>query len=632
MRGLQNQLAESRHDGWRREKGRLSMRVRPVLLLAVAVAFVAGGCTNEPAGHVGGKATTEPPPDVSETLTSTSTPLPPGGLLESGTYTLDKTTVPSENSQGFDSVRITFTVPSGWEAWDLGILTPGETEGVTFWNVSTVPADPCHWQRGGPKVGPTVDDLATALANQSRRHATTPRDVTLAGYAGKHLTLTVPAHIEYGLDEFPSCDQGYFVSWDAPPSSAFGRYHQGPGQVDELWILDVRGFRLVVDASYWRDTPTRDRAEIHRIVKSVRIEPPLPEVIRVSGGALVAVDPDTGQSRTLVEASKVGSAAWSANGRWVAYTDNDSLVWELRRRAGLWVMRSSGKGEPRRVTATPSLWAWSPTGAQLAVIHALNHGHELILIDPSTGRRNDLGYAPGEYEVMAWSPDGTRIATGMYRGPSVYSIDVKSGDRSLLVRLPAHIAGIGGIEWSRDGTHLAIVGDHALYLANADGSGLRRLDGSVDTGWLLTPHPDPSDFMAWSPDGTELAYEDFEGRDERQTRIWTVSADGSDRSLVASHSNPVCTRGIQDPPQCWQGFGAPWGTGRGIAWSPDGSQIAFDVELDAVEPGNFAYQDRGATRMGYFVVNANGTSDPSHLDELTYLSWRGGWYYAYVFH
>jgi Tol biopolymer transport system component len=614
------------------------MRIRPVLLLAVAAALVAG-CTNEPAGHVGGKATTEPPPDVGETLTSTSAPLPPGGLLEPGTYTLDRTTVPPANSPGFDSVRVTFTVPSGWEAWDLGVLTPGETEGVTFWNVSTVPADPCHWQRGGPQVGPTVDDLATALANQSRRHATTPRDVTLAGYAGKHLTLTVPAHIEYGLDEFSSCDQGYFVSWDETPSSSFERYHQGPGQVDELWILDVRGFRLVVDASYWRDTPTRDRAEIHRIVKSVRIELPMPEVIRVSGGALVAVDPNTGQSRTLVDAGKVGTAAWSTNGKWVAYTGDDSVVWELRKGpVGLWVMRSSGKGEPRRVTTEPWLWAWSPTGAQLAVIRPSTNGHganylsnvprELILIDPSTGRETDLGGAPGadSDSVMAWSPDGTRVVYYGRLGRSVYSVDVRSGDRSLLVRLPAQTTQIHGIEWSPDGAHLAIVGD-GLYLANADGSGLRRLDRSVDTGWLLSSHPDPSDFMAWSPDGTELAYEDFEGRDERQTRIWTVSADGSDRSLIASHGNPVCARGIQDPPQCWQGFGAPWGTGRGIAWSPDGSQIAFDVELD----GKFSSQD-GTTRMGYFVVNADGTTDPSHLDELTYLSWRGGWYYAYVFH
>jgi hypothetical protein len=253
----------------RRQRRRLRNRklsaIGLVAGIGIAAAVVVTSLSGPPSrSHPAGLPTGTP--------TSTSTPLPAAGLLKPGTYTLDRTTVPPANSPGFDSIRITFSVPSGWDAWDLGILTPGETEGVTFWKVSTVPADPCHWQRGGPKVGPTVDDLATALANQSRRHATTPRDVTLAGYAGKHLTLTVPAHIEYGLDEFSSCDQGYFVSWNEPPSSAFERYHQGPGQVDELWILDIHGFRLVIDATYWLNTPAQDLAEIHRIVKSVRIE------------------------------------------------------------------------------------------------------------------------------------------------------------------------------------------------------------------------------------------------------------------------------------------------------------------------------------------------------------------------
>lgn len=255
------------------------MRGRIPVLIAAATALVAGGCTTEPASDVSKTSTSEQGSDVSETPSSIPTLPPEGyGLLEPGTYTLDSTTVPAENSHGFDSVRISFMVPRGWEAWDLGVLQGHSSAemtdllGVDFWNVSTVPTDPCHWQRGGPRVGPTVDDLATALANQARRHASTPTHVTLAGYAGKHLTLTVPAHIEYGLDEFPACDEGYFVTWDAPPSSAFARYQQGPGQVDELWILDVHGSRLVIDASYWRDSSARSVAEIHRIVHSVQID------------------------------------------------------------------------------------------------------------------------------------------------------------------------------------------------------------------------------------------------------------------------------------------------------------------------------------------------------------------------
>ncbi len=30
----------------------------------------------------------------------------------------------------------------------------------------------------------------------------------------------------------------------------------------------------------------------------------------------------------------------------------------------------------------------------------------------------------------------------------------------------------------------------------------------------------------------------------------------------------------------------------------------------------------------YLVVNADGTGDPTELDEFTYRSWAGGWYFC----
>jgi WD40 repeat protein len=366
--------------------------------------------------------------------------------------------------------------------------------------------------------------------------------------------------------------------------------------------------------------------------------PPCHEVIRVTGGALVAVDPGTGKTRTLVDDGAihgmVRTAALSADGGWLAYSDKD----------GLWVMRSSGNGEPRLIRGRlVRLWAWSPTETQLAVIRpstsSPTHHHELILINPSSGRAADLGDVPGAnaWSVMAWSPDGTRIAYGTLGG-SVYSLDVKSGDRSVLVRSPAADGGgIQGIDWSPDGAHLAIVTDQpsygglknedgsALYLANADGSDLRLLDGFVAGGIIFHSHPDPSDVTAWSPDGTRLAYADFAGPHASELRIWTVGGNGSAPSLVGSQS---CASSIP-PTDCWQGIGALLGTSRGIAWSPDGSKIAFDVVVEEHEFGGQV--PGGSARFGFFAVNADGTGDPSRVDELTYLSWRGGWYYTYLF-
>jgi hypothetical protein len=44
-------------------------------------------------------------------------------------------------------------------------------------------------------------------------------------------------------------------------------------QQDLLWVLDVDGFPLVVDASLDADASAQDRAEILEMVDSIRMEP-----------------------------------------------------------------------------------------------------------------------------------------------------------------------------------------------------------------------------------------------------------------------------------------------------------------------------------------------------------------------
>jgi Tol biopolymer transport system component len=358
------------------------------------------------------------------------------------------------------------------------------------------------------------------------------------------------------------------------------------------------------------------------------------EVLTVRKGHLVAKDPASGEVRTIVDAVDakalsgqgtprgVTGAAWSPDRRWVAF-----------RAGGLWLADSMG-GAPRQLT--PDLgwnpWAWSPTGDQLVVVL----GRDVTLIDAATGRETDLGTTVGAEDIdgyavhsLVWSPDGTRIAYdgGPVLGPgggdaawlydgggSVYSIDVESGEQTLLVRQPADTGEIKDIDWSPDGAHLAItyvdasyIASHkaelgpawpwakALYLANADGSDLRLLDRIVASQWPVW-HPGLSVGTAWSPDGSRLAYTSFSGPDHRELQVWTVSVDGSAPSLVASRC-------------CLANGGGP-------VWSPDGSQIAFVTD------------EGGLLQHRHLVVNADGTGDLRGIDELTYLSWGGGWYFC----
>jgi Tol biopolymer transport system component len=342
------------------------------------------------------------------------------------------------------------------------------------------------------------------------------------------------------------------------------------------------------------------------------------EVLKGSTRDLVAQDPDSGEVRTIVEAETlperaegITSAAWSPDRRWVAF-----------RAGGLWIADTIG-GAPRQLTADQgwSPWAWSPTEDQLAVVR----GHDVILIDAATGRETDLGTAVGPEDgegyavhTLAWSADGTRIAYD--GGPgwgSVYSIDVNSGEHTLLVRQPAGTGEVKDIDWSPDGAHLAIsyfdasyIASHraelgpvsykatALYIADADGSDLRLVDHIVASQWPVWI-PRLSVGTAWSPDGTRLAYTSFSGPDHRELQVWTGSVDGSAPSLVASR---CC---VSD--------------GGGAVWSPDGSRIAFETE-----PG-------GDLPHHYLVVNADGTGEPGEIDELTYRSWLGGWYFCYCY-
>ena len=57
-----------------------------------------------------------------------------------------------------------------------------------------------------------------------------------------------------------------------PPSAGPSRYHQGPGQIDELWILDADGLLVVMDAMYGAETPDEHVAELHAILESMTFE------------------------------------------------------------------------------------------------------------------------------------------------------------------------------------------------------------------------------------------------------------------------------------------------------------------------------------------------------------------------
>jgi len=164
--------------------------------------------------------------------------------------------------------HLTVMVPDGWEVHD-GWVVKDDDEGRPRLGSSVVAniySEPCNSTLLDPPLGPTVDDLATAFADVWGADATSPTEVTLDGYAGKQMVLTVPEDVD-----FADCVAGNYMAWR--DTGGGDRLFQGPGQIQESWIIDVEGERLLIEASYFPEITSENRAELQQVIESIQIEP-----------------------------------------------------------------------------------------------------------------------------------------------------------------------------------------------------------------------------------------------------------------------------------------------------------------------------------------------------------------------
>ena len=191
--------------------------------------------------------------------------LPDDSPVDPGTYMLGPSALRL-------TLRITFKVPGeGWESWSpYGVgKAGGGSVAMGILTVANLFADPCHRRRGElePPVGPTVDDLTRALAKQPGIRATGPSDVTVSGFAGRFIELRLDPAID-----FATCDDAFFsAGWITPDGDSVPVF--GSQEVMRLWVLDVAGTRLAIWATSFPDAPTNDRAELAKLIDSIRIEP-----------------------------------------------------------------------------------------------------------------------------------------------------------------------------------------------------------------------------------------------------------------------------------------------------------------------------------------------------------------------
>lgn len=251
------------------------MNIRHRLQLGLALLVALAGCA--PGTETTAPRTSAPPAPSEPSPTPTVQDimeLAPFAPLDPGTYFIDPDLDPST------PLRVVYEVPvDGWSQW-IGATKYADDGhvGVSITTVTNLVRHGCRdHDPADPPVGPSVDDLATALTDLAPFQVTSPpADITIYGYRGKYLELTVPdLSVEGRGDDrrFTGCVGGSLEGWIGEPW--FGAFYgyTGPGYTEEFRILDVDGTRLMIVAERSPGSPRKDLAEQRAILDSIQIEP-----------------------------------------------------------------------------------------------------------------------------------------------------------------------------------------------------------------------------------------------------------------------------------------------------------------------------------------------------------------------
>ena len=272
---------------------------------------------------------------------------------------------------------------------------------------------------------------------------------------------------------------------------------------------------------------------------------------------LFTVEAGVGSPTPFTASEAVGHAAWSPDGRRVAFDrfDKGSM--------GLWVADADG-GSLQRITSPIftddgrdlTQWnpAWSPDGLQLVFEERTDYygyiSAAIAVIDAEPGAVSSV-IVPGDdflvrHEDPVWSPDGTRIAfVSNFETPSdIWTVSPQGGGiRQVTSTEPTK----SKVDWSPDGTTLVYqegTSDEAeVMLVDALGGDPRQLtDNSFFDGQ-----------PAWSPDGSKIAFVTQGGGEVyRELRVMNTSGGAISAPIVAANT-------ILDAPD-WQPVAPPEAT------------------------------------------------------------------------